>query len=76
MRTDEICGVSKERLGKIIDTRQPIGLFYTVENGVFVGVDNLTGDAWTEEFHDYWTCRQWLLGCFEVWDEEWAACET
>ena len=31
-----------------------------------VGIDNTTGDAWTEDFSDYETCLAWLCGQFNV----------
>jgi len=47
--------ISQEETQKIIDTRQPIGLFYTVEitkgQRTYIGIDNSTGDAWVEEFN-------------------------
>ena len=46
---------------KIIYTRKPVGLFYLLENKVYVGIDNSTGDAWTEEFPNLRQCREWLL---------------
>lgn len=33
-----------------------------------VGIDNSTGNAWTEEFADYETCLAWLCGQFEISD--------
>lgn len=45
---------------EIIDKREPHGLFYLEEDGVFVGIDNSTGDAWIEEFPDMTECLLWL----------------
>ncbi len=42
--------VSRKVLRKIIETRRPIGLFYTKYHWRFIGVDNRTGDAWTEGY--------------------------
>lgn len=33
-----------------------------------IGIDNSTGDAWTEEFSDYDTCLAWLCGQFDIGD--------
>ena len=33
-----------------------------------VGIDNTTGDAWTEAFSDYETCLAWLCGQFQIGD--------
>lgn len=45
---------------KIIETRQPIGLFYVKQNALYTGIDNRTGDAWTEDFSDQKSCFDWL----------------
>ncbi len=43
--------VSVQKLNEIIDNRRPLGYFYTkTENHKFVGVDNQSGNAWTEDF--------------------------
>ena len=39
---------------------EPLGLFYLEERENFVGIDNSTGDAWTEEFPDRESCLRWL----------------
>ena len=39
---------------------EPLGLFYLEEREKFVGIDNSTGDAWTEEFPDKESCLRWL----------------
>ena len=48
----------------IIETRKPLGKFFVdVEDEfthVYVGIDNSTGDAWTEEFTDKDECLDWL----------------
>lgn len=33
-----------------------------------VGIDNSTGNAWTEAFEDYETCLAWLCGQFQIGD--------
>ena len=40
----------------------PLGLFYAKEDGVYVGIDNSTGHAWTEEFKRRSKCLRWLKG--------------
>ncbi|OHW62930.1 hypothetical protein EUAN_07140 [Andreesenia angusta] len=46
---------------KIIDSRKPLGAFYTIEqSGTYVGIDNTTGDAWTEDFERLEDCLNWL----------------
>ena len=41
---------------------EPLGLFYLEEQEQFIGIDNSTGDAWTEEFPDKNRCLRWLRG--------------
>ena len=45
----------------IINARKPLGLFYLPGDRVYVGIDNSTGHAWTEEFASLWQCKRWLL---------------
>ena len=53
--------VAEEAMRQIIETRQPLGLFYRMEaRRLYVGVDNSTGDAWTEEFRSRRQCLRWL----------------
>ena len=62
--------VRLKHISEIIDNREPIGLFYAVgikidnakTNGTmcYVGVDNSTGDAWTEDFRTEEECIAWL----------------
>lgn len=61
----EIKKVTNNEASEIIETREPKGLFYTIENGSYVGIDNSDGDAWTEEFKSLSPCKRWLLGKFE-----------
>lgn len=44
----------------VIEARQPMGIFYAYEDGVYVGIDNSTGHAWTEEFSSLRKCKEWL----------------
>ena len=57
--------ISPSEAIKVIEDRQPLGMFYTTEQTqsgrkVIVGIDNRTGDAWTEEFHALLLCLKWL----------------
>lgn len=56
----DIKKVTPEQIEKIIDVREPIGLFYCIEDGRYVGVDNRSGDAWTEDFKSLAACKRWL----------------
>lgn len=39
---------------------EPCGLFYIREGEKFIGIDNTTREAWTEEFEDFDSCLAWL----------------
>lgn len=54
--------ISKEKANQIIENRTPIGLFVTEENGMFIGIDNQSGEAWVEEFDNKVDCENWLKG--------------
>lgn len=41
----EVKKVSTEEASEIIETREPRGLFYTIEVGKYIGIDNSYGDA-------------------------------
>lgn len=61
----EIKKVTSEEALAIIEMREPLGLFYTVDQTgtgekVYVGIDNQSGDAWTEDFRTLGACKRWL----------------
>ena len=60
--TREVKFVTVEEALKIVRTRKPIGLFYTKENGKYVGIDNEGGEAWTNGFDSLDVCVRWLKG--------------
>lgn len=39
---------------------KPLGLFYNWDGDTVIGVDNSTGDAWTEDFPTLEECLAWL----------------
>lgn len=51
---------SEKRLLQVIEERKPLGLFLYDSGIEVIGVDNRTGDAWTEEFPDAVECMMWL----------------
>jgi hypothetical protein len=59
-REAEIREVTAEQASSIIDTRRPLGLFYCLMAGAYIGVDNSGGYAWTEEFPTLQQCNLWL----------------
>lgn len=52
--------INKRTAYRIIDTRLPHGLFFLKEGTGYTGIDNLTGEAWTEEFQTKEDCLKWL----------------
>ncbi|QTL51182.1 MULTISPECIES: hypothetical protein [Priestia] len=46
----------------IIDTRFPRDLFLEPSGGCWIGIDNSTGEARTEEFNSLRECVAWLRG--------------
>jgi len=61
----DIKKITSEEADKIIETREPRGLFYTISQvegkRVYVGIDNRDGDAWTEDFKSLGACKRWLM---------------
>jgi len=55
-----IVKVTQEQVSKIIKSRKPLGLFYTINNDIYVGIDNRSGDAWTKDFESKSACDRWL----------------
>lgn len=43
---------------------EPLGLFWRhdTDTGLYIGIDNSTGDAWTEEFETKEAMLRWLGG--------------
>jgi len=74
---DEIIEVGPLLANSIIKSRKPYGKFWCSEeldlsnNLVYIAIDNRTGDAWTEEFHDKEKMLAWLRGDTEIdfWEE-------
>lgn len=64
----DIRQVTPEQAHDIIETRTPRGLFYTMEKDLktgkmgYVGLDNLDGDCWTEDFDSLPECLEWVQG--------------
>ena len=47
---------------ELCETFEPIGTFYLKDGDLWIGIDNSTGDAWTEEFETLDKCIDWLNG--------------
>lgn len=62
----EIKEITKEDAFKIIETREPEGLFWFFdENNMFIAIDNSRGEAIVEEFYNKEECLQWLKDWFK-----------
>jgi len=52
--------ITPDEAERVIVTRYPLGRFYTIENRMYIGIDNIDGDAWVEEFRSLSSCKRWL----------------
>lgn len=52
--------ISPYEARKIIALRDRKGLFWTLENGRYIGIDNHNGDAFVETFDTLEECERWL----------------
>lgn len=64
MKQQIITAISNRRARKIIDSYKPLGLFiyYDKKQKVYIGIDNSSGEAYTEEFNQIRECLSWLRG--------------
>lgn len=65
MLNSEIKKITPAEASAIIETRQPLGIFYCIEKDSacgrhYVGIDNRDGSAWTEDFKSLSACKRWL----------------
>ena len=60
MEFNPVTCISQNEAHKIIALRGRKGLFWTIENGRYIGIDNRDGNAWTEEFDTRDECEKWL----------------
>lgn len=56
----EIREITNEEGAKIVIEREPRGLFYQKDGDIIVGIDNTTGEEWTEDFKSLDECLAWL----------------
>jgi hypothetical protein len=61
MKKIELKEISEADARSIILNRKPLGTFWLKEKNLYVGIDNDTGDAWTESFDTKEQCVEWLL---------------
>jgi chromosome condensin MukBEF MukE localization factor len=52
--------ITVKQANAIISSRQPLGLFYVLKNGYYIGIDNSNAHAWTEDFPNLLMCERWL----------------
>lgn len=69
-RANGIQKLTSEEMARVIDTREPRGLFYRIEGRTIIGVDNTTGNAWTEDFRDFETFMLWITTQLSVEEAE------
>lgn len=70
MYSKNIIQVCRKEASEIIETRKPLGKFICTEGDSFIGIDNSTGDAWTEKFIALELCLKWLNDEIEMSDLE------
>lgn len=56
----EIVRVTREEALEIIRFQSRKGLFYTLEDGRYVGIDNSGKEVFVEDFENLWKCEKWL----------------
>lgn len=52
--------ITSKEAENIIETRKPLGEFWVKEDGMYMAIDNRTGDAWTENFKTKKECFDYL----------------
>ena len=61
----KITKITKEEAFKIIETREPEGLFWLEDDGKFIAIYNSTEYGLVEEFNNKEECLQWLKDWFK-----------
>ncbi len=61
----KIIEITKEEANKIIETKEPLGLFWFIYGDTFIAIDNSRGEAFVEEFDDKEEGLQWLKDWFK-----------
>lgn len=64
-----IAMVTQEDLNRIIETREPRGLFFCMDEFKCTAVDNSEGTAWTEEFYVRIIAEKWLEGAYDSYED-------
>ncbi|MHC5188554.1 hypothetical protein ACYSNL_02045 [Enterococcus cecorum] len=66
----KIIEITKEEANKIIETKEPLGLFWLEDDGKFIAIYNSTEYGLIEEFNNKEECLQWLKDWFKKPDIE------
>ena len=59
----KITEITKEEANKIIETKEPLGLFWYRDDGKFIAIDNISGEAFVERFVYRSDSYLWLKDC-------------
>lgn len=60
VRVNFMIHVSREQATQIIKGKGPKGLFYTINDGLYLGIDNRSGETLLKEFTNRQECFDWL----------------
>lgn len=56
----EIKRISQAKADEITSSLEPLGLFYYIKGGRYIGIDNRTRVAYTDDFLTLDECKEWL----------------
>ena len=69
-RLRKIKEITHSEANQVIQENKPLGRFYFVEHctdeRLFIGIDNVNGEAWVEQFINLDACLHWLNDDFEM----------
>jgi len=60
VRVNFMIHVSRDQATQIIKGKGPKGLFYTINDGLYLGIDNRSGETLLKEFTNRQECFDWL----------------
>lgn len=52
--------VNTDEAKRILEEKEPKGLFWTISSGMYVGIDNISGNPFTQRFRNKEECFQYL----------------
>lgn len=62
MYSGDIKQISVTEAERIINAHEPRGLFMAMAGSIYIGIDNLSDEAWVEDFKTQDDCIRRLLG--------------